>query len=165
MSTPRVTYCSVTNFLRHDGQLLFVHRSPDRKVDPNRLNGIGGKLESGENYLDAAIRETHEETGYVVDRSDVHFIGIGRLEGGYQEDWVMSFFIIDVPSSEIPIGAQTREGELIWLTPQETLTSEYELVDDLRLILPKIEANQLPFFFSSIVNDQEKIEHYTMTTL
>jgi 8-oxo-dGTP diphosphatase len=165
MSTPRVTYCSVTNFLRHGDELLFIHRSPHRKVDPNRLNGIGGKLESGENYLDAALRETTEETGFVVGPEHTQFIGIGRLEGGYQEDWVMAFFLIDVPTKTVPLGSQISEGELIWLTPQAALSSDYELVDDLRIILPEIIAGRLPFFFSSQVNASEKIEHYTLRSL
>lgn len=165
MSTPRLTYCSVTNFLRCGDEYLFIHRSPNRKVDPNRLNGIGGKLEPGENYVDAALRETHEETGYNVQKQDVRFIGVGRLEGGYQEDWVMTFFEIEVSSKEIPIGASTREGELVWLTADQALHSTYELVDDLKIILPQLASGKVPFFFSSIVNTQEKIESYTLTAL
>ena len=59
---------SVTNFLHHGDDYLFVHRNKktDHQVDSGRLNGIGGKLEPEEDFLQAAIRETEEETGLEV---------------------------------------------------------------------------------------------------
>jgi len=51
------TIYSVTNFLHCGDDYLFIHRTKrQNKTDGNRLNGIGGKLEPGENFLQAAIR-------------------------------------------------------------------------------------------------------------
>jgi 8-oxo-dGTP diphosphatase len=165
MPAPRLTYCSVTNFLCVGDEFLFVHRGAHTKVDANRLNGIGGKLEPGENYIDAAIRETFEETGYKVDVKDVHFAGLGRLEGGYQEDWIVAFFRIDVATKDIPTGAKNVEGELLWLHKDDALKTGHELVDDLKLVFPMIAEHQAPFFFSAILDEKEKILSHTLQQL
>ena len=93
---------STTVFLVHGDEYLFLHRTGKVGVDKNRLNGIGGKLEPGENFLSSAIRETEEETGYIVRAKDVKFSGLINLHGGYPQDWVMCFFKINVNSKKIP---------------------------------------------------------------
>lgn len=162
----RITKKSVTCFLRFGDEYLFVHRTKKgNDTDANRLNGIGGKLESGENYLAAALRETEEETGYKVTVNDCYFSGLVSLEGGYSEDWVMAFFVLTVPTKEVPIGMSNDEGELIWLHKDSVLNSDYELVDDLNYLWQKITAQQGVFFASSIVNEKEKIESISISEL
>jgi len=92
------TQTSVTNFVVCNDKWLFVKRSPNKRVDPNKLNGTGGRLEPGENYVQAAIRETKEETGYSVTEKDLELAGVVKLHGGYTEDWIMCFFRINVDS-------------------------------------------------------------------
>lgn len=104
---------SVTCFLHHGSDYLFIKRNKDKRVDPGRLNGIGGRLEPGENFLDAAIREVKEETGYEVSPEEMKLAGVVKLEGGYQEDWVMCFFKVEVSTKEIPKGTSSEDGELI----------------------------------------------------
>lgn len=153
----RTTQTSVTNFLKYEDKYLFVKRANDKKVDAGRLNGIGGKTEPGEDYLSCAIRETMEETGFQVSPSDCQLIGVVKLEGGYEEDWVMCFFEIEVETDQIPVGWQTDEGDFMWLTPRQALESGYELVDDLNYSLPLFEERKFPFFMTAVLNDQEKI--------
>jgi 8-oxo-dGTP pyrophosphatase MutT (NUDIX family) len=162
---PRLTYLSVTNFLYVGDEYLFLHRAPHKKVDANRLNGIGGKVDPGENYLMAAIRETYEETGYKVTAANIQLSGVARLEGGYQEDWVFCFFKISVPDKNIPKGFSTDDGEFMWLHKDEALKSQYEMVDDLKICFPKVVESAGVFFFSAQMNDQEKIASYTLTDL
>lgn len=155
---------SVTNFLYVDDEYLMLHRTGDVTVDKNKLNGIGGKLEEGENFLDAAIRETEEETGYIVPKQDIKFSGIIKLTGGYPEDWVMCFFKIKVFTKKIPHGNNIREGELMWIHKDRVLDAGYELVDDLHYCWKDVvSGNQ--FFITEKVNGKEKIEKISKSTL
>ena len=165
LMSKRTTQTSVTNLLRFQDKYLFVKRASNKTVDANRLNGIGGKTEPGEDFLTCAIRETKEETGYEVTPKDCKFLGIVELKGGYAQDWVACFFEIEVSTMEIPLGVNPDEGQFMWLTLEEALSSGLELVDDLHYNLPYIEQEKTPFFMSAILNDQEKIAQYLLTSL
>jgi 8-oxo-dGTP pyrophosphatase MutT (NUDIX family) len=162
---PRKLMVTVTNFLHCGDDYLFVLRDANKSVDAGRLNGIGGKVEPGENFLQAAIRETEEETGYVVRPDQVQLAAVARLEGGYPQDWGMCFFKMAVPSKEIPMGNDTPEGKLIWLHKDEVLTSGYELVDDLNYCFPAIAEGGKILFFHAQANEHEKIETINLDEL
>jgi len=148
---------SVTLFIYNGNSYLFLKRNLKKKVDPGRLNGIGGRVESGENYLDAAIRETMEETGYQVTPENIQLTGVVTLEGGYATDWVMCFFKIKVLSKVIPAGNHTDDGDLIWLDKDKVLDSEYELVDDLNYCFKDIVQGKNIFFLTAQLTDNQKI--------
>lgn len=119
---------------------------------------MGGRVEPHENYLDAAIRETEEETGYKVSIDDVSLAGVVRLEGGYDEDWVMCFFKIKVSNKRIPVGNKpTEDGQLLWLNKDKILSSEYELVDDLNYCMQDIITQKEIFFITAQLDENQKI--------
>lgn len=162
----RETKKSVTCFLKCGEKFLFIHRTKKgNDVDGNRLNGIGGKLEAGENFLDAAIRETKEETGYIVQKENCSLSGVVSLTGGYAQDWIMCFFVIEVPTDTVPIGFENAEGNLLWIHKDEVLQSPYELVDDLNYLWEKISIGSTTFFAASIVNEKEKIETISISEI
>lgn len=161
----RKVQTSVTNFLYFGDEYLFVHRGPHKKIDPGRLNGIGGRVDPGENYLEAAIRETVEETGYQVSPKDIRLAGIVKLEGGYEEDWVMCFFKIKVVTKNIPKGENSAEGKFIWLDKDKVLDSGYELVDDLNYCFKEIVEGKSIFFMTAKLNKQQKIVNVHVTRL
>lgn len=154
---------SVTLFLCHNDDYLFLKRSAQKKVDPGRLNGVGGRVEPGENYLEAAIREAKEETGYTIDPSKIKLSGVVTLEGGYSVDWVMCFFKIYVPDKIIPKGDTSEDGELIWINKDEVLDSDYELVDDLNYCFKEIVEEKELFFLTAKLNDDQKIFEVSMS--
>ncbi|MFH2118718.1 MAG: NUDIX domain-containing protein [Candidatus Paceibacterota bacterium] len=158
---------SVTNFLHCGDDYLFVHRTKktDYEVDSGRLNGIGGKLEPGENFLQAAIRETEEETGLIIEAKDIQLAGVVRMQGGYEQDWMMCFFKIAVPTKDIPSGMENPEGELIWLPKDRVLNSNYELVDDLNYCFPDIAKGKIPFFAHSEMSEDETVKNWNVTYL
>jgi 8-oxo-dGTP pyrophosphatase MutT (NUDIX family) len=162
----RLTQKTVTCFLHCGDQYLFVHRTKKpHAVDAGKLNGIGGKLEPNEDYLACAIRETAEETGYLVTEHDCHLVGVVNMTGGYENDWVMCFFSIAIPTLEIPIGPENDEGRLVWLHKDEVLTSQYQLVDDLHYCWTNITRQSGTFFASAVVDDHEKISQWHLSTL
>lgn len=163
----RKTLYSVTNFLHCGNDYLFIHRNKkkDYKVDSNRLNAIGGKLEKGENFLQAVIRETKEETGLVITPQDIKLAGVVRMQGGYEQDWMMCFFKVTVPDKKIPLGMENAEGELMWMNKNEVLKSNYELVDDLNYCFMDIVNDKIPFFAHSDIDDHEKVTKWNVTYL
>lgn len=156
---------SVNNFIHCGDEYLFVLRDKNKSVDANRLNSIGGKVEPGENYLDALIRETQEEAGLTIAPGDTQFLGLLRLEGGYRDDWVAGLFKTEVKSKHIPHGSKTAEGEFLWLHKDKILHSGYEVVDDLNYILEDILTGNNIFFANVLVNEFEKVEKYSVSKI
>jgi 8-oxo-dGTP pyrophosphatase MutT (NUDIX family) len=156
----RYSQRSVTLFLHHQDKYLFIKRNLTKKVDPGRLNGIGGRCEFGENYLDTAIRETKEESGFVVRPEQVKLSAVVTLSGGYPVDWIMCFFSIEVDNFELPIGDTCDDGDLIWLSPDEIFNGQYDLVDDLNYCFNDIvEQKGLVFLTAKLDDGQKVIEH------
>lgn len=165
-SLQRQTQLSVTCFLHCDDHYLFVHRTKKgNSSDFGRLNGVGGKLHAGENYLDCAVREVEEETGYLVDVKDCRLAAVVTLSGGYPENWVMVFFQIKVSSLNVPKGMENDEGQLLWLLKDQVLTASYELVDDLQYLWQDITEGSQVVFFSAKVNMDQKIDSYSKSLL
>ena len=53
----------VVGALVHEGQVLLVHRSPDKRAYPNVWDLPGGHMDVGESELGTLTRELHEELG------------------------------------------------------------------------------------------------------
>lgn len=155
----------MTNFIHCGDDFLFIHRDQNKRIDAGRLNGIGGRLEPGEDFLKAAIRETEEETGYNVSPEDVRLAGVVKLEGGYSEDWVMCFFKIKVPNKEIPKGYKSEDGDLVWINKDRVLDSDFELVDDINYCFKDIVSGKELFFMTAKVGDDQKIYEVSVTKL
>lgn len=62
--------------VRPDGQILLQERDEHAPVDPLRWSLVGGHLDPGESFEDAAYRELAEETGINARRGElVHWRG------------------------------------------------------------------------------------------
>jgi len=156
MEPKREKQLAVTNFIYCGDQFLFLERPTDADVDPGRLNGVGGKVESHEDFVSAVIRETKEETGYDITTADIEFCGFIMFEGGYKKDWVNPFFKTKVLSKEIPGRAEKEKGKLVWLHKDEVLaTSNYRLIDDLHYIWNDVIAGTHQFFMNVEVEGRE----------
>jgi len=105
-----------------DGRhVLMVHRSA--RADDQQLgkyNGLGGKLEPGEDVAAGMRREIREESGLEVTsmqlRGTINWPGFGR-DG---EDWFGFIFVIDGFTGTPP--AQNAEGTLEWVARDRILT-------------------------------------------
>lgn len=156
------TVKSVTCFLHFGDEYLFIHRTKKGSAsDAGKLNGIGGKVEVGEDFLSAALRETAEETGVVVQPEDCQLKAIVNMSGGYPEDWLMCFFSIKVHTRTLPTGMENDEGTLLWLPKHEVLTTTYELVDDLHYCWEHLTNNDPRILFvGCVVDNNETISQW-----
>lgn len=83
---------------------LLTKQKPDWQKD--RLNGIGGKLEVGEDPFEAMAREFAEETGVVMRPADWHCFYVMRFGNGA----VVYCFTAHLPHGQFP---RTMEKEVV----------------------------------------------------
>jgi 8-oxo-dGTP diphosphatase len=128
-------------FLMSCQDVLLLRGAPDKRLWAGKLNGVGGHIEPGEDALASARREVEEETGLIVRdlslRAIVHVSGDGTMPG------VMLFvFVGEAPSRAV---RAAREGSLGWY-PADHLPWA-EMVDDLRLLLPRVLGKEMPLTY------------------
>ncbi len=100
--------------LKHGNQFLLLKRL---KV-PNQgmYTPVGGKLEPYENPLQAAIRETFEETGIKVDT--MKFCGLLTESAPTKYNWINYVYLAEIDFVEPP---ECNEGTLAWIPFEEVL--------------------------------------------
>jgi len=109
---PDVTVATV---VVRDGRLLCVEERSNGNLV---INQPAGHLEPDESLLQAAVRETREETGWNV--RVTHVVGAYQWKAPETGRHYMRFAFAAEPVDEIP-GAKLDEGivRALWLTPQE----------------------------------------------
>ena len=96
----------------HQNVLLIRKNKPEWQA--GKLNGIGGKIEPGEQPFDAMVREFHEETGLIVTRDYWthfgHMTGIAADAGPWnvelfacEGDWTVAENMTDEILHEVPV--------------------------------------------------------------
>ena len=99
-------------FIKQGSKVLLINR--ERPSWMGCWNGIGGKLEEGEEPRDSAIREVYEETG--IDHVRLHFKGLitWSVDG---DPGGMYTYMAELPEGVIyPTPVKTAEGILDWKT-------------------------------------------------
>jgi 8-oxo-dGTP diphosphatase len=119
-----------------DGQrVLLVHRNR-RPEDPHfgKYNGLGGKLEPGEDVVSCMRREIREESGLECEqitlRGTISWPGFGK-QG---EDWFGFIFRVDGYRGE-PL-LENAEGTLEWIAVERVL--QLPLWEGDRFFLPLV---------------------------
>ena len=97
--------------VRRGDEIAMLLRSGTGYKD-NEWGPPSGKIEPGESYLDAAVRELAEECGLEVSRSDLRFMHVvERLEEG--PSWLGIFFE-STPSSPLTNREPHKHAALEW---------------------------------------------------
>jgi 8-oxo-dGTP diphosphatase len=101
-------------------QVLLIHRNR-RPEDPHfgKYNGLGGKLDAGEDVVAGLRREVREEAGIECDtivlRGTISWPGFGKNG----EDWFAFVFRIDRWHGEVH--SESAEGTLVWMDVERLL--------------------------------------------
>jgi 8-oxo-dGTP diphosphatase len=115
----RATLC----FLIQDGKILLIRKK--RGLGAGKINGPGGRIESGEEPHECAVRETSEEVGLtprnVQNRGELHF----QFADGYSLHCTV--FVANEFTGEL---METDEALPIW-TPLDKIPYEEMWADDI----------------------------------
>jgi 8-oxo-dGTP diphosphatase len=124
-------------------RVLLVHRNA-RAHDAHygKYNGLGGKMETGEDALSCMRREIREEAGIECTgmqlRGTINWPGFGKNG----EDWLGFLFVIT--SYEGEPRAKNEEGDLDWIEIERL--AELPMWEGDRLFLPLVfDADPRPF--------------------
>ncbi len=122
----RYTLC----FLTRGDQVLMLHR----KYPPNQglWNGVGGRIEPGEEPLASVLREVREETGFCL--AGARYAGLLTWEGFETPPGGLRLFTAPAPEGEPSLCV---EGELAW-KPREWVYTSPEVVSNIHTFAPAI---------------------------
>ena len=142
-------------FVLNGGDVLLMKRAAHKRIFPNQYNGLGGHIERDEDPLTGARREIMEESGLAV--KNIRLRAIYNVDAGQESGIIL--FVYTAQSESCDITVETEEGHLEWI-PIDKL-ADYDLVEDLPLILPRILAmgeNAAPYSVHVSYDENDKIQ-------
>lgn len=116
-------------FLEYEDQILLLHRQ-DHTSQGNLWGIPGGKLEKGESPIEAAIRETFEETGFDISKEEI--VTLGKVYIKYPRfDYIYHMIRCRpaVQPDSVKICFQEHKG-FTWVTPHDALKMQLMLDED-----------------------------------
>jgi len=152
------TVLCVNVLIFSEGKVLLVKRPLTKKVNPGKYSGIGGKVEPGESYFQAAKREMKEEISFEVD--DLHPYGVTQtITPSFGAEWVHVNFLAKIP--KIIKIKPSEEGEFHWVDP--ATVDKLNMVLDLQEYAKIIAKNDQVFILGQFVFDiQDKLIRKTI---
>lgn len=149
LTIPR-TLCFVLN----GADVLLMKRAAHKRVFPNQYNGVGGHIERDEDPLTSARREILEETGLTV--NNLQLRAVYNIDAKAATGIILFVFTAESQSREVTANA---EGTLYWIPQREV--SQYDLVEDLPIILPRVlsmSKTDSPLFVHVSYDEQDQIQ-------
>ncbi|HEX2622674.1 MAG TPA: NUDIX domain-containing protein [Phototrophicaceae bacterium] len=141
-------------FILNGDDVLLMKRTSNTRIFPNKYNGVGGHIERDEDAYTSAKREILEETGLAV--QDLRLRAIHNIDAGADSGIMMLVFTAVSDQREITV--ETHEGTLHWIPVTEV--ANYDVVEDLTIILPRVLAMQPhdpPLFVHVSYDDTDQI--------
>jgi len=129
-------------FITHGDELLLLRGAPNKRIWPNKYNGVGGHVEADEDIYTSALREMCEETG--LDVEDVRLRGIINVDTAQETGIIVFVFTARASGRDVQPSA---EGMLEWVRQDQF--AALDLVEDLPELLPRVLAmrpDDAPFF-------------------
>lgn len=125
---------AVLVYVRSQGRILMIHRNAEGKewnsatrtgdYHSGKWNGLGGKCEADESFLETAQRELREESGFDLPLSAFKPLGtlqFPNFKPHRQEDWVVAVFTADIAGADLE-SRSSDEGQLHWVPEQDLLS-------------------------------------------
>jgi 8-oxo-dGTP diphosphatase len=128
----RITPLTLT-FLIEGDNVLTLHRSKEKTIYPDRVNGFGGKVEPNEDLFNAAKREFKEETGLEVKNIELRGTFIRILT----EKYFSLIYLFIANGYEGRIESDEKEGKVAWVSIDEFLNYP-KLVDHVKYYFKQI---------------------------
>lgn len=115
-------------FLHYQDKILLLHRQ-DSKAEGNHWGIPGGKLNKGEPLIDAILREVYEETGFVLDKNLIHYIGKVYIKvPNFDFEYHMVQYLEDIKNpGDVKINFNEHKG-FTWVKPKDAL--KMDLITD-----------------------------------
>jgi 8-oxo-dGTP diphosphatase len=111
----------------HQGEVLMIKAHPKDGL-PGKWNGLGGKLDPGETFRDATVREFKEEASCETLPDQWRWLGqlyFPNFKAHRNEDWWVNVFITDLTAEQaatIPLQDPLQpEGSLHFVPPSRVL--------------------------------------------
>ena len=122
---------TVRGIIRNDsGEILIVKRHPKSKTDPEMWELPGGKVEKGEHFADALIREIKEETNLDVNVGD--FCEAVQNDYSHKRTVQLMMYLDDVEGS---VEISEEHTEYMWASIEKI--KSLELSSSFKKVLEK----------------------------
>lgn len=116
-------YVASCVFLKRDGNIAMVLRSNTAWMDG--YYGLpGGKVEPGESFTQAAVREAEEEAGVTIKPEDLKPVLVNhRKTEDATEAWIDVFFEAEIWEGEVINAEPDRHKTIEWFSPDDLPTN------------------------------------------
>lgn len=113
-----------------DGKFVLLQRNPNKR-QPNKWGVVAGRMEPGENEVDAICRELSEEIGFQANKESLKHREVLYVENDDPHDpfnIVYHVFEMSVPE-DTQVQLSSEHVDYRWVTPEEAL--QMDLIHDL----------------------------------
>lgn len=112
-------------FYTANKEVILQKRSDTKKNDAGKLTTtVSGHVASGQSYLEAAVRETLEESGVEVEASDLTSLGVVRadyVQGAYLSNAMRGLFAYKFNGNVADLKVEDGDGAGFVILPIEEL--------------------------------------------
>ena len=117
-------------FYTAEREVILQKRSATKKNDADKLTTtVSGHVASGQNYLEAAVRETVEESGVEVEANELISLGVVRADyeqGSYVSNAMRGLFAHEFNGDVSGLKIEDGEGAGFVLLPIEELEKQLD---------------------------------------